>query len=641
MFKKFKNLFNKEDKTDSVPESYEAPKPLETVTLIAPNGLKNEISKEEWIEKFLKPSLEKNWNNFENLYKIILDAFHNNVINEVKEACFRLYNNDPIKERGTNILGVFYGQNKMYENAVKVYEKYIETEKESPLIYSNYALMLDEMGEKDKANMYYKESLKLDPNISNVLSILLEKAQNEKENKKYVEIFEEISEISQSWRAKLYLGSIKLQERNIPKANSLFAKALEESEQNDEAISFISGAYVKEEYYDELKKVILPIFNPEIHGPYATLNILQMFYKTHDYINGLNLLKFVSTFKWENFGDNFINYEILLNEIRLDVENRKDLKLKNRSFLIKSPLWYYNLKLPAWYFKNRKKQPPSILILPLSNLLKDKEEKPEEKLLLGIPLYINEILQLNTSVDNHMVVNYTDQDLIIFNDHITIEYIKKVKELNNLLDYIMYGEIISKSESKNVKSYTIKIFLADCTNFEKYELFSGEVNRENLNEVISRTFVNLNAYFNRFIRIPDIKKEDMEYLLGQSEKFRISLNLNDTNHFIPWTFERLFYNQFNLVMNNPTNTSYKFDLVAILYNIAKFQPQLLKKIEELVYLLINRKVFSDPVSFKILPIILNIYRDDENYREIMEALSEEPIEYIDWLNSFIDYSGKY
>ena len=193
MFKKIKNLFAKEEKPVQR-EQYDVPAPVETVTLISPNGLKNEITKDEWVEKFLKPSLEKNWNNFENLYKIILDAFHNNVINEVKEACFRLYNNDPIRERGTNILGVFYGQNKMYDSAVKVYEKYIETEKESPLIYSNYALMLDEMGEKDRANNYYKESLKLDPNISNVLSILLEKAQVEKENKKYVEIFEEISE---------------------------------------------------------------------------------------------------------------------------------------------------------------------------------------------------------------------------------------------------------------------------------------------------------------------------------------------------------------------------------------------------------------------------------------------------------------
>ena len=640
MFKKIKNLFTKEESSDKREEIYEKPEKAETITLIAPNGLRNEISKEEWIEKFLKPSLEKNWDNFEGLYKIILDAFHNNVINEVKEACFRLYNNDPIRERGTNILGVFYGQNKMYDNAVKIYEKYIESEKDSPLIYSNYALMLDEMGEKDKANLYYKESLKLDPNIANVLSILLEKAQKEKENKKYVEIFEEISEIPGSWRAKLYLGSIKLKERNVPKANALFTKALEESGQSDEAVAFISGAYIKEEYYDEVKKVILPIFNPEIHGPYATLNVLKMFHKTFDYINGLNLLKFVSVFKWENFGEEFIKYETLLNEVRLEIENRKDIELKNRSFSIKSPLWYYNLKMPNWYFKNKKKQSPSILILPLSNLVKG-TKKAEEKLLLGIPLYMNEVLQLNTSIDNHMVINYNDQNLTVFDDHITIEYIKKVKELNNMLDYVVYGEIDNAAESKSDKVYKLTMYLADCHNFEKYELYSGDVSRDNMNEAVSKTFINLNAYFNRFIRIPDIKKEDMEYLLSQSEKFRVALNLNDTNHFIPWTFEKLFYNQFNLVMGNPTNVSYKFDLVAILYNIAQYQPQLLKKIEDLVYLLINRKIFSDPVSFKILPIILNIYRDDENYRQIMEALSNESLDYIDWLNSFIDYTGKF
>ena len=37
----------------------------------------------------------------------------------------------------------------------------------------------------------------------------------------------------------------------------------------------------------------------------------------------------------------------------------------------------------------------------------------------------------------------------------------------------------------------------------------------------------------------------------------------------------------------------------------------------------------------------SIYRDDENYRQIMEALSNESLDYIDWLNSFIDYTGKF
>ena len=68
MFKKIKNLFAKEEKPVQR-EQYDVPAPVETVTLISPNGLKNEITKDEWVEKFLKPSLEKNWNNFENLYK--------------------------------------------------------------------------------------------------------------------------------------------------------------------------------------------------------------------------------------------------------------------------------------------------------------------------------------------------------------------------------------------------------------------------------------------------------------------------------------------------------------------------------------------------------------------------------------------
>ena len=45
MFKKIKNLFAKEEKPVQR-EQYDVPAPVETVTLISPNCLKNEITKD-------------------------------------------------------------------------------------------------------------------------------------------------------------------------------------------------------------------------------------------------------------------------------------------------------------------------------------------------------------------------------------------------------------------------------------------------------------------------------------------------------------------------------------------------------------------------------------------------------------------
>ena len=37
------------------------------------------LDKDVWIKDFLKPALQKNWNNLEVLYSIVLDAFNNDI----------------------------------------------------------------------------------------------------------------------------------------------------------------------------------------------------------------------------------------------------------------------------------------------------------------------------------------------------------------------------------------------------------------------------------------------------------------------------------------------------------------------------------------------------------------------------------
>ena len=62
------------------------------------------LDKDVWIKDFLKPALQKNWNNLEVLYSIVLDAFNNVIFAEVKDATMRIFNLDKDKERGTNFV---------------------------------------------------------------------------------------------------------------------------------------------------------------------------------------------------------------------------------------------------------------------------------------------------------------------------------------------------------------------------------------------------------------------------------------------------------------------------------------------------------------------------------------------------------
>ena len=90
------------------------------------------LEKDVWIKDFLKPALQKN---LEVLYSIVLDAFNNDIFAEVKDATMRIYNMDKDKERGTNFLGIYYANNKMFNEAKSIYKKYMEEEKPSEIIF--------------------------------------------------------------------------------------------------------------------------------------------------------------------------------------------------------------------------------------------------------------------------------------------------------------------------------------------------------------------------------------------------------------------------------------------------------------------------------------------------------------------------
>ena len=117
------------------------------------------LEKDVWIKDFLKPALQKNWNNLEVLYSIVLDAFNNDIFAEVKDATMRIYNMDKDKERGTNFLGIYYANNKMFNEAKSIYKKYMEEEKPSEIIFSNYGIVLEKEEKQAESQKYFCKSL--------------------------------------------------------------------------------------------------------------------------------------------------------------------------------------------------------------------------------------------------------------------------------------------------------------------------------------------------------------------------------------------------------------------------------------------------------------------------------------------------
>ena len=293
------------------------------------------LDKDVWIKDFLKPALQKNWNNLEVLYSIVLDAFNNDIFAEVKDATMRIYNLDKDKERGTNFLGIYYANNKMYSEAKSIYKKYMEEEKPSEIIFSNYGIVLEKEEKQAESQKYFWKALEINPNMQNPLNKVLEFSKAKSDEEYYKNLYK-ISTLPVSWRAKLVKANYEIKLGNMETALVDIEKALEESKYNSEAMTTALAIYGNNKRYDEIDKNVLSHFDPLKHGPYATSNVLKYLKIAERYTDALEILKYVSSFDWNEFTNDYIKYEEEFIEMKKNFESY-DVTGSNKVFLTSKP----------------------------------------------------------------------------------------------------------------------------------------------------------------------------------------------------------------------------------------------------------------------------------------------------------------
>ena len=325
---------------------------------------KIEVSKKEWLEEVLYPNIKASWEDVDLLCDVVLDAFSKKVYEETKDACLRIYSIDTNDERKANILGVYYIKTKNYDEAISLYERYLTNARPTETIYLNYAKALEIKNQIDEAEKNYLKALKINTNsevgLNNYLKIL--KNRNKQE---YFNNLVELANIEGAWRSKLRLSTDYFRIGDKAEGNKFLLKALKESNYHMEVMALASGIYGMNGFYDEFEKNILPVFNPEKHGAYTTLNVLEYHKIKRNYIKGLELCKFASKFSWDSFTENFKNYEEIFIKTKLEVESLGNIKEEETKFFTTSrPLWYNEFNDPKFLLNTDKREGYNVLILP-------------------------------------------------------------------------------------------------------------------------------------------------------------------------------------------------------------------------------------------------------------------------------------
>jgi putative tetratricopeptide repeat-containing domain protein len=615
---------------DSLPEV--EPEEEEKISYYDEFGKEHIVEKKKWVEKKLNPDIRKNWDNVEALYPIVLDAFSKGAYAEVQEACLRIYSMDKDKERKTNILGTYYIKTGAYDRAIEMYKKYLSSETATESIYVNYATALEGADRTWEAESIYLRALKLNPNsvaaFRNYFKLIRRKG-----TKEYLKQLEKFSSERGSWRAKLTLATDYFKRGDKDNGNIYLRDALRESSYNAETMAVASGIYSMNHLFEELEQYVFPFYIPEKHGAYTTLNILEYYKVKKDYKKGLELCKFTSKYSWPEFFDKFIAYEDEFLRIRSEVEQNEQKEGGSSFFSTNYPLWYYNFNEPNWLLNNSERGKPNLLVLSFTAL--GEQSDFAENLAVSLPLQLNETLHYKTNLNYQVAIYHNKDKIFVSRKKYSVDYINLIKKQNPKLDYVLSGNIMKVPNS--YEKYDIEIYLYDYANEAKVRLVNKIYEQDELYQVQNDMFDKFNEFF-KCLNKNHIKYEnDYDNLILFSQKLKFLMTDERNKEFQAWRYKKLFIDQIKVVLNDQKNDLKKINLIVLLYELKKYNSQLLKGQKPLIYDMIYKEIFKTPTLKLLTPIIYNVYNDEENYNSYMEELQQNSPIYIKWINKFLDY----
>ncbi|WP_417440853.1 tetratricopeptide repeat protein [Idiomarina sp.] len=371
------------------------------------------ISKSSWLNSVLVGNLEKNRDNPDELYNLIVSALNDGFEAHIQDASARLYGIDPVKERGACIYAIVLMKNNDLDQAEKILKETMASIGESGVLLTNLAKVYAKRNDHRMAEKILWSALEADPNQDNGLEWYAA-IHNERGGKSsYIDALTRVSRLSGAWRPQLWLAREALDsgEKNV--AISLYEEIFRLSDSPDsQVLQQISGDLGLKGHIEEIITVVTPHFDIEQHGFSVGNNLIKAFIELKRFQEAKSLVEALFAQKrpdwkeglsyWENELDNLMGgYGPL--------EDSTPPKLALMS--VEKPIWLHKLNSVDDVLPPKNEKPFTILTTSGSCSVNEKHDQlikqktnQEGSLCRGIPLSICDKLNLETSGQAVMLV---------------------------------------------------------------------------------------------------------------------------------------------------------------------------------------------------------------------------------------------
>ena len=241
------------------------------------SGTPIHLTKESWRTKVLPGMLRSNWDNPDELYKVIVGTLQDGLPADVAEAAEHLYRIDPNHSRAVSAWASVLLGLKRVDEAERTLRSHIEQYGEEGYVITNLAKAHAARNENDRAEATLWRALELDPNQEMAVGWFAALANERNGKVAMVEAWERIAAIPGSWHAQLWLARTALESHNIPRALALYRETLTRVGETVPVnlLKQMSGDLGMHGLLTELLELNEPCFVPEVHGLEVGNNLIK------------------------------------------------------------------------------------------------------------------------------------------------------------------------------------------------------------------------------------------------------------------------------------------------------------------------------------------------------------------------------
>lgn len=566
----------------------------EYLEIINENGKPQKVKKNDWLKDFYK-LVDKNIGNADELYNLILLAFDYGIYTETMDACMQLYMIDENTQRKTNILCSYYSHNGLYQEAIGIYESYMENDnKMTANMYYNLAMLQEKVGnmEEMEKNLFF--SLKDKPNFKKAVDKYIGHMKNVKP-KDYHLYIEELAQTGDSWYLKKEVAKILYGLNQSNKATGYLIQALVNVTRED-IILEIADILILNNRYVEYDNYIIPKYNVRTASTKFHLSVLDFYIKDEQYENGFKLL--LELFNNNIYDESFVEYEkqyILLKLKKEQADKYKAYVNKTKLGVDRIKLLYTSIDNLIFHTEKIEKEGAQILILPFV-LDKNSENISQNVEIFAktISSYIFESMYERDNINIKSLLVYDDLGTVQYTSDYPTKYFEAIKSKNPDLDYIVSGVIHDIREDE---TFALSVYKYDLNENSKTNIYDTNVNFEATDRILSK-LINVCLKESFSINMPEITINKKDILVYYEILVDLVLNINkDRANKLFNTKKLIDYLIYEIENKHQLATNINL-LLLVLYLQKSHLPQLKEKYNNKVYNILIENNSSDEIMKK-------------------------------------------